>query len=172
MKTLPLILRLVPGMLALWVFSPVLRAEEGAPEKLSSAKEKEDTDKDGQLGEEDKAAAKADGGAKAKAREAEKLKQVLKEYDANHNGQLDEPEKAKMKADEAARAEKFKQALAKYDANHDGKLDATEEAKMLEDEELAAKTARQAEQADAKFQRKLQRLQGKDVPRATKVPKR
>jgi Ca2+-binding EF-hand superfamily protein len=170
MKAMPLVSRLVPGLLALFLFVLVtgLRAEEAATGKLSKAKEKYDTDKDGKLSPEEKTKARDDTAAQAKAREAEKLKEVLAKYDANGNGRIDETEKARMKADEAARAEKYRQEVAKYDADHNGTLDRDEMKKMREDEELAAKTARQAAEADARLQRKMQKLQGKDVPKGRK----
>ena len=170
MKALPLISRFVPGVLALLMslLSVSLRAEDPVDGKLSKAKEKYDADKDGQLSAEEKAKTREDVAANAKAREEEQHKALLAKYDDNGNGRIDEAEKAKMKADEAAKAEKYRQLLAKYDVDHNGTLDKDELKKMKEDEALAAKTARQAAQGEAKFQRKMERLQGKDVPRAKK----
>jgi Ca2+-binding EF-hand superfamily protein len=167
MKRLPRVGRLAPGVLALFfILSPlVTRAQEGS-DKLSKAKAKYDTDQDGKLSGEEKAKARADAADHAQAGEAAKQKQLLAKYDANGNGQIDENEQSRLKADEAAQAEKYRQALAAYDANHNGVLDRDELAKMKEDERLAAKTERQAEKGDASLRRKIDRAEGKDVPKA------
>src|SRR4051812_13177915 len=103
MKRLPLVGRLAPGVLALFlILAPmVARAEDGAG-KLSKAKATYDTDHDGKLSPEEKTKAKADGAEKAKAAEVEKHQELLAKYDANGNGKLDENEERKLKADEAA----------------------------------------------------------------------
>jgi Ca2+-binding EF-hand superfamily protein len=169
MKTLPLVLRVAPVWVALGccLVSPVLRAEETSG-KLSKAKEKYDTDKDGQLSAEEKAKAREDRAAKTEASEAARQKEVLAKYDADGNGQIDDKEKARMKSDEDQRREKYRESLAKYDANRNGVLDRDELAKMREDELLAARTARQAAEGDAKFQRKMQKMRGQDVPKVRK----
>jgi len=152
-------------MLALGLFLlPLAVRAEDTDGKLSKAKEKYDTDKDGKLSAEEKARAREDAAAHDKAKEAEQRKEVLQKYDANGNGQLDESEKAKIKADEAARIEKYRQELARYDANHNGKLDPDELAKMRDDEQAAAKTANQAAKADAQFERKMEKLRGGNPP--------
>lgn len=94
------IVRFVPALLALTVMvTPLaLRAESEAKEKLSKAKQQYDADQDGQLNDEEKAAAKE--GAKAKAA-ATRASNVAK-YDANQDGKLDADERAKKKADEQA----------------------------------------------------------------------
>jgi Ca2+-binding EF-hand superfamily protein len=171
MKRLPLVGRLAPGVLALFfVLSPLVGQAEDGTDKLSKAKAKYDTDHDGKLSADEKANARADAADQTKAAETEKRKQLLAKYDANGNGQLDEDEKSRLKADEAAQVEKYRQALAKYDANHNGVLDRDELAKMKEDERLAAKTERQAEKGDASLRRKIDRAEGKDVPRLRRKP--
>ena len=71
--------------------------------------EQYDTNKDGKLDEQERAAMKADRAAKRQAR-------LLAKYDANKNGQLDPAEEAAHKADlekrRAARAEKKKAKAA------------------------------------------------------------
>jgi hypothetical protein len=99
LKLSPLV-RLVPALLALaMMVTPLaLRAESEAKGKLSKAKEQYDADKDGQLNDEEKSAAKEGSKAKAAAtREAN-----LAKYDANQDGKLDADERARKKADEQA----------------------------------------------------------------------
>ncbi len=170
MKALPLVWRIGPGILALGLglLTPVLRADDAAG-KLSKAKEKYDTDKDGKLSAEEKARARDGAAGKAKAREEEQRKAALDKYDANGNGQLEANEQARMKSDATAQAEKYKRALARYDANANGALDRDELAKMKKDEMLAARTDRQAAEGEAKFQRKLQKARQNDpTPKARK----
>lgn len=97
------IVRLVPALLALaMMVSPLaLRAEGEAKGKLSKAKQPYDADQDGQLNDQEKAAAKE--GAKAKA--AETRQANLAKYDGNQDGKLDADERAKKKADEQAEKE-------------------------------------------------------------------
>ncbi|MEO6992718.1 MAG: hypothetical protein ABI273_03720 [Lacunisphaera sp.] len=106
MQLLPSVYRLALGMLALSFITPMVSAADGmAKEKKPSktALEKYDTDKDGQLSDEEKAKAKQDTREKAKHTREENLAK----YDANKDRKLDDAEKAVKKADEdAARAEK------------------------------------------------------------------
>jgi hypothetical protein len=92
------IVRVAPALLALTLMvNPlILRAEGEAKGKLSKAKEQYDANKDGQLNDEEKAAAKA--GATAKAKETRETN--LAKYDANQDGKLDADERARKKADE------------------------------------------------------------------------
>ncbi len=103
MKTLPSVLRIALGLLALatLVAPPTSLAQDAAREKISKAKEKYDTDKDGKLSDEEKANAKE--GARAKAKETRE--ENLAKYDANKDGKLDSEEKARKKADEDAAKE-------------------------------------------------------------------
>ena len=87
--------------------------------------EKFDTNKDGQIDEQEKQAIRQ----AQEARKAEFQKKLLEKYDANKDGQLDDQEKAAIKAAmEAKRAEFMKKIMDKYDANKDGQLDEQEKA--------------------------------------------
>ena len=119
MKTIRSTLIIAPGLLALALLaSPAARAEEPAKEKpLTKNQQQYDTDHDGKLSDEEKAAAKTAATAKAKqTREAN-----LAKYDANKNGKLDDDERARKDADELA-----EKATAK--AERDAKKTAKEEA--------------------------------------------
>ncbi len=111
MQLLPSAYRLALGLLALSFITPMVSAADGmAKEKKPSkaALEKYDTDKDGQLSDEEKAKAKEVAREKAKlTREAN-----LAKYDTNKDGKLDAAEKAVKKADEEA-ARAAKKAAAK-----------------------------------------------------------
>ncbi len=106
MKKLSPSLKLALGLLALSFIPAVLSAEDTVTKEKKPSKatlEKYDTNKDGQLSDEEKAKAKEAAKEKAKhTREA-----TLAKYDANKDGKLEDTEKAAKKADEeAARAEK------------------------------------------------------------------
>ncbi len=103
--------------------------------------EKFDTNKDGQLDDQEKEAMKA----ACDARHAEMKQKMLEKLDANKDGQLDEQEKAAMKAEFEARhgdkgprgckpcgpkGDMHKAMLEKFDANKDGQLDEQEKAAM------------------------------------------
>ncbi len=116
MNELKSILRLALGLLALLFAATLTSAQETAKERKPSKEtlEKYDANKDGQLDDAEKAAAKA--GAVAKAKETREAN--LAKYDANKDGKLDDAEKARMKADEdaakaAAKAEKEAMKAAK-----------------------------------------------------------
>ena len=119
MKTPRFLFIFAPALLALaFVLAPLTtNAEEPAPEpKLTKAKEKFDTDKDGKLSDEEKTAAK--DAARAKARETRE--ENLAKYDLNKDGKLDKEEREKMKADEKAeldarKAERAAKKAAKDD---------------------------------------------------------
>jgi lipase chaperone LimK len=104
MQSSPSVYRLALGLLALSFITTFASAEDGmAKEKKPSktALEKYDTNKDGQLSDEEKAQAKEASRAKAKHTREENLAK----YDTNKDGKLDDSEKAVKKADEdAARA--------------------------------------------------------------------
>ena len=86
MKDLKSMRRIALGILALalMVTPFTARAVDAPKEKLSKAKEKYDADKDGQLSDEEKAKAKEDARAKAKATHEANLAK----YDANKDGKL------------------------------------------------------------------------------------
>lgn len=99
-------LKLALGLLALSLIPAVASADDVVTKEKKPSKaalEKYDTDKDGQLSDEEKAKAKEASKEKAKhTREA-----TLAKYDTNKDGKLEDTEKAAKKADEeAARAEK------------------------------------------------------------------
>ena len=106
MQLLPSVYRLALGLLALSFITPMVSAEDGMAKEKTPSKavlEKYDTDKDGQLSDEEKAKAKQDAREKAKHTREENLAK----YDTNKDGKLDDAEKAVKKADEeAARAAK------------------------------------------------------------------
>ncbi len=100
MNDLKSMMQVALGMLALLFAVTITSAEEVSREKKPSKEtlEKYDANKDGQLDDAEKAAAKA--GAAAKSRETRTAN--LAKYDANKDGKLDDAEKAQKQADEAA----------------------------------------------------------------------
>ena len=87
--------------------------------------EKFDTNKDGQIDEQEKQAIRQ----AHEACKAEFQKKLLEKFDANKDGQLDDQEKGAIKAAmEAKRAEFMKKVMDKYDTNKDGQLDEQEKA--------------------------------------------
>jgi len=106
MKKLPLAIKLALGLLALSFVPTFVLAEDAAPKDKKPSKatlEKYDSNKDGQLSDEEKANAKEVAKEKAKHTREE----TLAKYDANKDGKLEDTEKAAKKADEeTAKAEK------------------------------------------------------------------
>lgn len=103
--------------LVAWVSAQTVSAQDASPDHpLSPRLAKYDTNHDGKLDDNERAALKAD-----------REKKLLAKYDANHDGKLDDNERAAAKADRVkAREERHARLLAKYDVNHDGKLDPSE----------------------------------------------
>ena len=121
MKTIRIIPIIAPGLLALALLAVPASARAEDPQKdkpLTKNQQKYDADKDGQLNDEEKAAAKAAAAAKAKHTREENLAK----YDANQDGKLDDEEKARKSADEQA-------AKAAAKAEREAKKVAQEEAK-------------------------------------------
>jgi hypothetical protein len=85
--------------------------------------EKFDADKDGQLSESERAAAKAEMEARKAA--------DLKAYDKDGDGELSKAERQAL--GEAKRAERHAEILKKYDADKDGVLSEEERAKVREE---------------------------------------
>lgn len=104
-------------------------SERAAAKQAHEAKllEKYDTNGDGQLDEAERSAMPER--PKGKGRHAKHHKKMLEKFDANKDGQLDEQEKAKAKA---FREERKKEALAKFDADGDGQLNQEERRKARE----------------------------------------
>ncbi|HEV8255205.1 MAG TPA: EF-hand domain-containing protein [Vicinamibacteria bacterium] len=85
--------------------------------------EKYDTNKDGKLDDQERAALRQD----MEARRAQHRQWLLEKYDANHDGKLDEQERAAMRADRKAHREEF---LKRFDTDGDGKLSQSEREAM------------------------------------------
>ena len=101
MQLIPSVIKLALGLLALSVTTPFVLAEDSAPKEKKPSKatlEKYDSDKDGQLNEEEQAKAKE--GAKVAAKHTRE--ENLAKYDANKDGKLEDTEKAVKKSDEEA----------------------------------------------------------------------
>lgn len=94
----------------------------GGPRK-ERMMEKFDTDKDGQLSETERAAAKTEMQARKAA--------DLKIYDKDGDGELSKEERQAL--GEAKRAERHAEVLKKYDADKDGVLSEEERAKVREE---------------------------------------
>lgn len=134
MKTSQISKYLIPALL-LGLTLPAARAQPGDPEgpgrkgpppggpRRERMMEKFDADKDGQLSESERAAAKAE----MQARKATDLK----DYDKDGNGELSKAEREAMF--EAKRAERHAKILEKYDVDEDGVLSEEERATVREE---------------------------------------
>lgn len=134
MSTLPISKYLIPALL-LGFTLPATMAQPGngdgpgrqgpppgGPRK-ERILEKFDTDKDGQLSESERAAARAEMEARKAA--------DLKEFDKDGDGKLSKEERQAL--GEARRAERHAEILKKYDADNDGMLSEEERAKVREE---------------------------------------